>query len=241
MNSINWGRVLAQIPYYVDAGRRLPGATWSVPSGNFGNVLAGWYARRMGAAIGRLVIATNRNDILTRWVRTGDLDAQEVMPTLSPSMDIQVSSNHERLLFELLDRDGPRTAELVEPLPRPRVRRSAALGRFPRGPRRRRRDAGGDRRRVARPRVPGRPAHGGRAPGRDGELGLVRRRRFRSCASRPPTRPSSRMRWSGRPGCGPRCPSGWPICWSCPSGSRSCRTTWRRCEHHIVALSAGAS
>ncbi len=113
MNSINWGRVLAQVPYYVRASRQLPGCDVVVPSGNFGNILAGWYARRMGASIGRLVIASNTNDILARWAERGDLVAQPVVPTLSPSMDIQVSSNHERLLFELLGRDGPATAELL--------------------------------------------------------------------------------------------------------------------------------
>ena len=114
MNSINWGRVLAQIPYYV-TGQMAIGAscTFSVPTGNFGNVLAGWYARRIGAAIDRLMIGTNANDILARWVSTGALVATDVVPTWSPSMDIQVSSNLERLLFELLDRDGARTAELM--------------------------------------------------------------------------------------------------------------------------------
>ena len=114
MNSINWGRVLAQIPYYV-TGQVAVGApcTFSVPTGNFGNVLAGWYARRMGAPIERLIIGSNANDILTRWVMTGALVTDEVVPTWSPSMDIQISSNLERLLFELLDRDGVRTAELM--------------------------------------------------------------------------------------------------------------------------------
>jgi threonine synthase len=114
MNSINWGRVLAQIPYYV-TGQMTVGApcTFSVPTGNFGNVLAGWYARRIGAAINRLIIGSNANDILTRWVTTGALITAEVTPTWSPSMDIQISSNLERLLFELLDRDGARTAELM--------------------------------------------------------------------------------------------------------------------------------
>jgi threonine synthase len=113
MNSINWGRVLAQIPYYARAAQLLGRCDIVVPTGNFGNILAGWYARRSGARIERLAIASNANDILTRWVRTGSLVAEEVVPTLSPSMDIQVSSNHERLLFELLDRDGARTAELL--------------------------------------------------------------------------------------------------------------------------------
>jgi threonine synthase len=113
MNSINWGRVLAQIPYYVRAADRLGPCDVVVPSGNFGNILAGWYAKRAGAAIERLVIATNQNDILARWVERGDLIAEPVLPSWSPSMDIQVSSNHERLLFELLGRDGSATAELV--------------------------------------------------------------------------------------------------------------------------------
>ena len=114
MNSINWGRVLAQMPYYV-TGQLAVGhpCTFAVPTGNFGNVLAGWYARRMGAPIERFIIGSNANDILTRWVTTGALVATEVVPTWSPSMDIQISSNLERLLFELLDRDGVRTADLM--------------------------------------------------------------------------------------------------------------------------------
>jgi threonine synthase len=114
MNSINWGRVLAQIPYYVRAAQMVGPCDVVVPTGNFGNILAGWYAKHTGAAIEHLVIASNDNDILTRWVRTGALVADRVVPTLSPSMDIQVSSNHERLLFELLDRDGARCAELLQ-------------------------------------------------------------------------------------------------------------------------------
>ncbi len=113
MNSINWGRVLAQMPYYVAAARQLGPVDVVVPSGNFGNILAGWYAKRAGAEIEHLVIASNANDILARWAQRGELVMEEVRPSLSPSMDIQVSSNHERLLFELLDRDGERTAELL--------------------------------------------------------------------------------------------------------------------------------
>ena len=114
MNSINWARVVAQIPYYVTSARDIGPCDVVVPTGNFGNILAGWYAKQMGAPIERLVIASNRNDILTRWVDTGSLISDEVVPTLSPSMDIQVSSNHERLLFELLGRDGAATAELMQ-------------------------------------------------------------------------------------------------------------------------------
>jgi threonine synthase len=113
MNSINWARVLPQVPYYVRAARAVGPCDVAVPTGNFGNVLAAWYARRLGAPIERLVVGSNRNDILTRWLDTGVLESREVVPTISPSMDIQVSSNLERLLFELLDRDGGATAELV--------------------------------------------------------------------------------------------------------------------------------
>ncbi len=117
MNSINWARVMAQIVYYVTAAIAVaPGGqplSFSVPTGNFGNILAGWYARKLGVPIERLLVASNRNDILTRWVDTGALVAEEVVPTDSPSMDIQVSSNHERLLFDLLGRDGASTAEMM--------------------------------------------------------------------------------------------------------------------------------
>ena len=113
MNSINWARVAAQIVYYVTAAAACGPCEVAVPTGNFGNILAGWIARRSGAPIEGLVIGSNRNDILTRWARTGSLVTDEVVPTLSPSMDIQVSSNHERLLFELLARDGAATAELM--------------------------------------------------------------------------------------------------------------------------------
>ncbi|HEX8803056.1 MAG TPA: threonine synthase, partial [Acidimicrobiales bacterium] len=113
MNSINWARVAAQVTYYVTAAATVGPCEVAVPTGNFGNVLAGWIARRSGAAIEGLVIGSNRNDILTRWVRTGTLASGGVVPTHSPAMDIAVSSNHERLLFELLGRDAAATAELM--------------------------------------------------------------------------------------------------------------------------------
>lgn len=119
MNSINWGRVMAQVVYYVTASAALRrhGVTtppiFSVPTGNFGNVLAGWVAQQMGLEVTGFVVASNTNDILTRWLDTGTLAAEPVVATISPSMDIQVSSNLERLLFELLDRDGADTAELL--------------------------------------------------------------------------------------------------------------------------------
>ncbi|SET50272.1 threonine synthase [Oceanicella actignis] len=120
VNSINWARVLAQTVYYFTAATAL-GAPWravsfSVPTGNFGDIFAGYVARRMGLPIGRLVIATNRNDILHRTVQSGEHRRQGVAPTISPSMDIQVSSNFERLLFDLLDRDGPAVARLMDEL-----------------------------------------------------------------------------------------------------------------------------
>ncbi|WP_374443432.1 threonine synthase [Stella sp.] len=110
VNSINWARIAAQIAYYVWAAVALgaPGraVSFAVPTGNFGNVLAAHAARHMGLPIAGLAIGTNRNDILTRFLETGSLSIGTVEPSLSPSMDIQVSSNFERLLFELYDRDG---------------------------------------------------------------------------------------------------------------------------------------
>ncbi len=109
VNSINWARIAAQIPYYVasalDLGAPDREVAFSVPTGNFGNVLAAWAARRMGLPVARLVVGSNRNDILTRFLDRNDMSITTVEPSLSPSMDIQVSSNFERLLFELLDRD----------------------------------------------------------------------------------------------------------------------------------------
>jgi threonine synthase len=105
--------VMAQIVYYVTTAARLGRASYTVPSGNFGNIFSGWIAERMGVPVDQLVIGSNSNDILTRWAGSGALVAEEVVPTLSPSMDIQVSSNHERLLFELVGRDGAHTADLL--------------------------------------------------------------------------------------------------------------------------------
>ena len=113
MNSINWARVMAQVVYYATASIELGRCSFAVPTGNFGNIFSGWIAERMGVPIDQLVIGSNRNDILARWADTGSLVAEEVVPTLSPSMDIQVSSNHERLLFELLGRDGARVADVL--------------------------------------------------------------------------------------------------------------------------------
>ena len=118
VNSINWARVMAQVVYYVVAAERLGGrhvpVSFSVPTGNFGNAFAGHAARHMGLDIEQLVIGSNSNDILTRFFAAGTMTLDEVVPTLSPSMDIQVSSNLERLLFELLDRDGAAVAALLD-------------------------------------------------------------------------------------------------------------------------------
>ncbi len=115
VNSINWARVMAQIVYYVTASQTLVGPiTACVPTGNFGNVLSGWIARKMGAPIADFIVATNSNDILTRFINDGDMSTRGVTPTLSPSMDIQVASNFERLLFEINGRDGGMTAEQLK-------------------------------------------------------------------------------------------------------------------------------
>jgi threonine synthase len=109
VNSINWARILAQIVYYFVAAAALGApdrpVSFAVPTGNFGDVLAGYYAKRMGLPIERLIIATNENDILVRTLADGRYAPKGVKPTQSPSMDIQVSSNFERLLFEASDRD----------------------------------------------------------------------------------------------------------------------------------------
>lgn len=109
MNSINWARVMAQVVYYVTAAQAVGAGdpvSYSVPTGNFGNVFAGWVARRTGTPISQLVVGSNSNDILTRWLSSGVMEKTGVHPTISPSMDIQVSSNAERLLFELYERNA---------------------------------------------------------------------------------------------------------------------------------------
>jgi threonine synthase len=110
VNSINWARIVAQVVYYFTAAATLGAphrkVSFTVPTGNFGDIFAGYVAARMGLPIDRLVIATNVNDILARTLATGTYDVREVVATSSPSMDIQVSSNFERLLFEATSRDA---------------------------------------------------------------------------------------------------------------------------------------
>jgi threonine synthase len=117
MNSINWGRVVPQAAYYVSAALAVgaPDRTpcFAVPSGNFGNVLAGDVARRLGLPMERLVVGTNRNDTLTRFLTTGVLERREVHATSSPAMDVSVPSNLERLLFDLLGRDASALTDLM--------------------------------------------------------------------------------------------------------------------------------
>jgi threonine synthase len=120
VNSINWGRIMAQIVYYVAAALALGAprrrVAFAVPTGNFGNIYAAYAARAMGLPIEKLIVGSNSNDILTRFIAGGAMEIGQVHPTLSPSMDIQVSSNAERLLFDLYGRDGARLADAMTEL-----------------------------------------------------------------------------------------------------------------------------
>ena len=110
VNSINWARIMAQIVYYFTTALALGGPdrkiSFTVPTGNFGDIFAGYVAKQMGLPIDKLVVATNENDILARTLKTGRYEMRDVKATTSPSMDIQISSNFERLLFEAYDRDA---------------------------------------------------------------------------------------------------------------------------------------
>ncbi len=124
VNSINWARILAQVVYYFYAWGRVSGGdtsrkiAFSVPTGNFGDIFAGYVASRMGLPVERLILATNRNDILSRFINTGVYQAGEVHPTISPSMDIQVASNFERYLYYLLDEQPERVKEQMNRMAR---------------------------------------------------------------------------------------------------------------------------
>ncbi len=119
VNSINWARVLAQIVYYFYAWGQVSRATgekefyFSVPTGNFGDIFAGYIAKRMGLPIRRLILATNANDILSRFITSGDYSISKVNPTLSPSMDIQIASNFERYLFYLYDENPAMVRNII--------------------------------------------------------------------------------------------------------------------------------
>ena len=118
VNSINWARIMAQIVYYFHAALQLGGPqrsmAFSVPTGNFGDIFAGYLARNMGLPISQLVVATNRNDILHRFMSGNRYDKDTLHPSLSPSMDIMVSSNFERLLFDLHGRNGALVKDLMD-------------------------------------------------------------------------------------------------------------------------------
>ena len=120
VNSINWARVLAQVVYYFSAAVSLGAphraVSFTVPTGNFGDIFAGYIARKMGLPIEKLIIATNQNDILHRAIGTGDYVTDGVKPSISPSMDIQVSSNFERALFDAYGRDGAAVTALMAEL-----------------------------------------------------------------------------------------------------------------------------
>ena len=213
VNSINWARLMAQVVYYFYAAVRLGGPdrpiAFSVPTGNFGDVFAGYVAAQMGLPIARLVVATNVNDILHRALTNGDYSAGTVTATATPSMDIQVSSNFERLLFDLSGRDGAAITSMMGEFDRNRAmtipadmlrRRARAV--FEREHRRRRDGAraalgAGTWRADHRPAQRGRPCRGARAGDRrrysgrhagDGASGKVprsRRARHRGAPAAP--------------------------------------------------------
>ena len=110
INSINWARLMPQIVYYFYSAFKLGSpdqkVSFSVPTGNFGNIYAGWCASKLGLPIDRLICASNRNNILTRFFKTGEMERRAVEKSLSPSMDIQVSSNFERLLYDIYNEDS---------------------------------------------------------------------------------------------------------------------------------------
>ncbi len=118
VNSINWARVLAQVVYYFSSAVSLGApdrrVSFTVPTGNFGDIFAGYIARKMGLPIDQLVIATNHNDILDRAIKSGAYKTNGVKPSISPSMDIQVSSNFERALFDAYGRDGAAISALMD-------------------------------------------------------------------------------------------------------------------------------
>lgn len=120
VNSINWARVLAQVVYYFTSAVALGAphrkVSFTVPTGNFGDIFAGYIARKMGLPIDKLVVATNQNDILHRCLTTGKYIPDGVIPSISPSMDIQVSSNFERVLFDAYGRDGGAVAQIMDEL-----------------------------------------------------------------------------------------------------------------------------
>ena len=118
VNSINWARIVCQIVYYFYTALKFHNKSlnFSVPTGNFGDVYSGYIAKKMGLKIDKLIVATNENDILCRVINSGEYKPQKVKPSLSPSMDIQVASNFERLLFDILNNDDQKVSKLMKSL-----------------------------------------------------------------------------------------------------------------------------
>ena len=118
VNSINWARIIAQAVYYFYSYFKLGKETisFSVPTGNFGDVFAGYLAKKMGLPIDKLIVATNENDILHRAISKGDYVSKEVKETISPSMDIQLASNFERLIYYINNSDSEKTKEIMKKL-----------------------------------------------------------------------------------------------------------------------------
>ncbi len=222
VNSINWARILAQIVYYFVSAVALGAPdcpiSFAVPTGNFGDVLAGYYAKRMGLPIERLIIATNDNDILVRTLASGRYAPTGVQATQSPSMDIQVSSNFERLLFEASDRNPKQVVAQMSELanegsftvPAPvlaRIRSDFDAFRVDE------RACAEEMSRVYRTSgvvIDPHTAVGVHAARK--ALGGAPRRR--SSRFRPRIRPSSPTLWSAPPACGRRCRIASLICWS---------------------------
>ena len=238
VNSINWARIAAQIPYYVAAALALGApdreVAFSVPTGNFGNVFAAWAARRMGLPVARLIVGSNRNDILARFLASNDMSIAAVEPSLSPSMDIQVSSNFERLLFELLDRDAGATAATMA-----EFRRTGKMA-VPDAAWHRcrtlfhgfRLDDAGTVAEIARlHEASGYLADPHTAIGIAAARPIRRRMACRRRRWRRRIRRSFPTRSNVSPACIPHCRRGLPICSTGPSASPCCRTTlprWRR-------------
>jgi len=118
VNSINWARIVCQIVYYFYSFFRLKknNISFSVPTGNFGDIYAGYVAKKMGLPINKLIVATNKNDILQRVINTGEYKPDKVKATITPSMDIQVASNFERLLYYILDESDSKVGSLMNDL-----------------------------------------------------------------------------------------------------------------------------
>ena len=236
VNSINWARIVAQIVYYFTAAVALGApqrkVAFTVPTGNFGDIFAGYVAERMGLPIDRLVIATNVNDILARTLATGAYELRDVMPTTSPSMDIQVSSNFERLLFEAYGRDAGAVRALMGSLAQSRRFALSARGAVARSARSSP-PAAPTRTRPRRPSAPccARPATSSIRTPRSAS-----RSPRRKCAIRPmpmvvlatahPAKFPDAVEAAAA--CGRRCRTGWPISMSGRSASPCCRPIRRR-------------